>query len=109
MSMTATLPPLKGKYYGTEVEVETPEGSTQFSIWLSGGEPSDRQLSEWGFSREVWDTGNLGRQGSYEVTRHDYVCDGHWESEIAYQMAKRIADKLNAKEDDDTTNIPNCS
>jgi len=62
---------LDGKYYGTEIF--DARGKNIFSVWLSFGNPSERQRD--GMNDEEW---------------REYCCDSHWESETAFHLAKAI-------------------
>jgi hypothetical protein len=80
--MKAKLLPLKGKYYGSEIEITTEFPSwplTHIKIWCNADYvPSNRQLKKLGIS--------LKEVGSGEL------CWSHMESEFSYQLAEYLVD-----------------
>ena len=85
--MTATIRPLKNKYYGTVIEYRLPNGDTgTIEIWeMSGYTPSERQLKHDGYGDiSKWREDDMG-------------CDGHYETEMGYAIAKKICSALNGE------------
>lgn len=86
--MLARLLPLKGKYYGTEVEITNDNGNIYtIKLWNNGVyEPSDRELDgictieEWRKDRDLRE-----------------VCDSHFESRETHEMALTIVALINGK------------
>ena len=72
--MKAKILPLKGKYYGTEIEVVDDNGlKFGFTLWNSSSwTPSSRE--------------------DYE---DDELCDTHFESKETYELAQKIVNFLN--------------
>lgn len=75
MKYSATLLPLEGKYYGTEVEVMVGERKTLVTFWYGEGSPSERELA---------------------------LCDGevdggHYETEHSLTLAKLFVAAVNNK------------
>ena len=75
--------PLKGKYYGTEIELRCK--GEMVVVWLRGQthdeiQPSARQL-------EDWDNPN-------EDELRDLMCDSHYETVRDFSVAIRICDLL---------------
>ncbi len=76
--MRAWIKPLgESKYYGTIIVI--PQYG-EIPIWFPGDFPSRRQCKAWGISlRETpWD----------ELS--DYMSDGHFESDVTYEIASVI-------------------
>lgn len=95
-----TIRPLKGKYYGTEIDIVTKCGNTTtIKVWICNGIPSDRELALAGLTMADWendkeiDDGWGGKIGCRTVG--DIVCDNHYESELSLRIAQRIAEALN--------------
>lgn len=84
--MKAELLPLKGKYYGTIVEITDEETGYQeeVRVWYMGNyKPSHRELDDWAKS---WS----GRDGDpWEA------CDSHFESEQGLEIAERLVKAIN--------------
>ena len=105
--MKARILPLKGKYYGTEIEIEfnneenpQPEwgNTTSFKLWFSRGNPSTREINSWGFTREQWINNELVDDGWEEkspIQELGMLCDSHYESEITYNLALKIVKAIN--------------
>lgn len=83
-SVTWSVQPLDGKYYGTIIESSDGE---EIKIWHSTGyTPSTRQLAEWGLTN--WDAPT--------EEDLDMLSDSHWESQYSYDRACKIVAALNA-------------
>ena len=84
--MNARILPLKGKYYGTEIEVVS-DGGFEYTINLwncANYRPSPIELAssgDFGTSEEYW-------------REHDGAADGHFESLETYETAKKIAELI---------------
>ena len=86
--MKAEILPLHGKYYGTKVcvvELGYHDGydgdGLYIKIWAGGRIPSERQLADWGCTEA-------------QASDDDMMCDSHYETQMSYDIAKRIADAL---------------
>jgi hypothetical protein len=85
-SYTAKVLPLKGKYYGTIVELIDEEGrKSEIKIWIDDPDysPSDRQLEDYGFANKE------------EAHDDGFPCDCHYESQRGYWIANCIASAIN--------------
>ena len=104
--MKATLLPLQGKYYGTEIQLESPDGEiTTLVVGLRGdGTPSDRELqSSLGCSRQDYDEnraivysdwyGDEAPTPAQEAWSM-YCCDGHYETQASHLAALEIVAAL---------------
>ena len=81
--MKAELLPLKGKHYGSVIEVEHEGHSTTIEVWCNADFiPSDRELEDCHCSLEEW----------YE----EYAADGHFESQWQLDLCRKIVKALNA-------------
>lgn len=103
----AKLLPLKGKYYGTKVEL--PCGQ-EITFWLTFVErednkayvPSDRELAAEGITREQWDSNELVETTAfgetYYVAARELVeaCD-HFEDQHSYEVALAFVEMYNEK------------
>lgn len=97
--MKATIKPLKGKHYGTEIEIEDGDIKTSIKVWCNADcEPSQRELDSWEITREQWDKNEvINNCDSYgEFRAHEMVCDGHFESQWQYDLCKKIAEAINS-------------
>lgn len=99
--MKAELMPLDGKYYGTEIKLTFDDGHEEtIKLWDSGSfVPSDRELNEWGYTREQWDNNeevNDGWGGTMRIRSADITCDGHFESRETLARAQEIVRLLSA-------------
>jgi hypothetical protein len=81
--LEAKILPLDGKYYGTCVELTTDDGTSSWiQIWhTDSSKPSEREIADW--------------EGEYEI------CDSHYESQTAYEVAQKIVEMLNRKPDEE--------
>jgi hypothetical protein len=98
--MKAELKPLAGKYYGTEIEIT--DGSLRdlsFKLWKSTGNPSDRELEKYGYTREHWENNEVTdtQLGKFAVKDLDIICDSHYESQEVYHLAKAIVNFINSQ------------
>lgn len=99
--MNAKLLPLKGKYYGTEIEITDDRGTAHIiTLWDNGSYvPSERELD--GISEDDWranvvqyvdpDYGEIRAQDVVEV------CDSHFESKETYELALSIMSAINGE------------
>jgi hypothetical protein len=62
--MKAKLLPLNGKYYGTKIEIEQGGDTQIISIWLTGSNPSIREV-ERGLPWEEFENDNFESANSY--------------------------------------------
>ena len=95
--MKIQIKPLKGKYYGTEIEVldGTLKGMS-FSIWHNTGNPSERQLEQWSLTRQQWVNDELidnGWGGKSKISQMDFMTDSHYESQETFEFANNIVKK----------------
>ena len=83
--MIARMLPLKDKYYGTEIIIDTTlEESIVLNIWIMGNcKPSLRQLAAWDYPTP-------------DIVG-DMICDSHFESEDCYNVSKFIVNAINEK------------
>jgi hypothetical protein len=87
--MKAEILPLKGKYYGTKIEIEDGGISTEIKIWCSGNyTPSDRELDEADMSRAEYNENKNDEQSSIDTS------GGHFESQWTYKLAEKICERL---------------
>lgn len=99
--MKAILRPLKGKYYGTEIEIHFDDGEEKevFKLWNSGDfEPSIRELEKYGYTQDQWDNNAMvdnGYGGEAEIRQMDIVTDSHFESKLTYKRALDICYRIN--------------
>lgn len=107
--LTAKLKDLKSKYYGTIVEVTNELGNHVFEtkFWLTFSEvgsnksydPSDRELSKVGLTRDDWDNNatvidELGNKTTVHKLYNDLACD-HFEDQYSYEIAQMFTDAFN--------------
>ena len=96
--MDAKILPLYGKYYGTKIKIESGPASGSFiGVWVPTGEPSDREIESWGFTRSDWVNNVMvddGWGGKAPIQSLDYVCDSHYESDISLRIASAIVEAL---------------
>jgi hypothetical protein len=97
--MIATLKPLDGKYYGTEIEVkEGKEHIATIKLWDDGDyTPSGRYLAEYGYTTEQWETNAIIHDDGWtgHIKNIDLVCDSHFESKLTYERALKIISAIN--------------
>jgi hypothetical protein len=87
-SYSAKVLPLKGKYYGTIVELTDESGrKSEIKVWI---DDPDCELS----ARELKDYGYKTREEAFD---DGYPCDCHYESNRSLWLANRIADAINAQ------------
>jgi hypothetical protein len=84
--MRATLLPLKGKYCGSIIRVETLDDVSEIKVWHMGDRrPSKRQIRQWAEeSDEPLD----------EVDIREMCSDNHFESCEGYEICRRIVAAL---------------
>ena len=99
--MKAILKPLKGKYYGTEIEIHFEDGEEKevVKFWNSGDfEPSVRELEQHGYTQVQWDKNeevDNGWGGKTEIRKMDLTCDSHFESRLTYERALKLVRLIN--------------
>lgn len=86
--MHAQIRPLKGKYYGTLIDIIHPNGTYTLDIWFQGdGTPSERELADIPKGEQIW----------------DYLDGSHMETKDGYELAQLICDAINSKK---TATVP---
>lgn len=102
--MIAEILPLEGKYYGTYIRLQLDDGTeTIFSIWSEGGgDPSQRELSDAGYTKKNWDDNILidDGWGGKEPIQSAEVIDtpgGHYETQKDYDVCRFIVDAINER------------
>lgn len=98
--MKASLLPLRGKYYGTLIEIEDEGFKHTISLWHSGSfEPSDRELVGY-CTIEQWRNNELikikGLDKPLRAKEVFEICDEHFESRETYALALKMVEKLNS-------------
>lgn len=98
--MSVYIRDLRGKYHGTEVWVEDEVicgEPTDFiiTVWTHSSTPSDRELAQYGITREQWDNNEMVDSGCGDGSRicvrnPDITCDGHFESVQSLKIAEAI-------------------
>ena len=93
--MKATLLPLLGKYYGTEIEVDfedNPNSNKEIiTLWDSTGfVPSIRYLEYYDYTQEDWDKNKVCE---------DFICDSHFESKLTYERALKLVNLINSSKE----------
>jgi hypothetical protein len=69
--LQASILPLNGKYYGTQIQITNPWGTTDITIWDNADfTPSERES-----------------EGE--------ICDSHFESKYSFELAKYLVDCIN--------------
>lgn len=96
----ARLLPLKGKYYGTEVEVKFLNGKkTGFSIWVNNSYvPSEREVVRCGYTMDQYKKNEMvdnGWKGKCTVKEAMDICDDHFESAESFELANFIVESIN--------------
>jgi hypothetical protein len=87
-SYSAKVLPLKGKYYGTTVELTDESGrKSEIKVWI---DDPDYDLSD----RELEDSCYKTREEAFD---YGYPCDCHYESRRGLWLAGCIADAINAQ------------
>jgi hypothetical protein len=87
MNIKAELAPLGGKYYGSDVIINSDDIRSEIRFWKTYGyPPSKRQLEYWGMSLE-------------EATADLMMCDSHYESEYTYQLCMELIGRINSQND----------
>ena len=101
--MKAKLLPLKGKYYGTYIEIERSGLTYGIELWENGiFEPSDREL-DGECTIEQWRANDVlpnvinGWTGEKGVKAQEYIeiCDSHFESRKTFDTAMAIIKAVN--------------
>lgn len=76
--MEARLLPLKGKYYGSIIEIDTPTGKTEIKVWHSADfVPSQRELEKHQMTIE-------------EYRENNEPCDSHFESHFTHKLCEYL-------------------
>lgn len=92
--MKAHVQPLDGhKYYGTSVTIEFqhPDGAWDrgsIRVWIGNGKPSEEQIKQWMAEGMIDSEGDI----------REMMSDGHYQSQVDADIAKTIADAINAKQ-----------
>jgi hypothetical protein len=90
--MKAKLAPLKGKYYGTVIEVDTDEDGSfrhSVSVWIDDNSGPSRR--EYDFERD----------GKYYTVDMEYgiyeyeICDSHYETKTSLRVANILIHGIN--------------
>lgn len=83
---TASLLPLKGKYYGAIIVLRDKFGNdNEIRVWLADptGRMSQRQLDYYGYA------------SNEEAAEDGMFCDCHYESELTFLLAQEIVKTIN--------------
>ena len=95
--MKAKLVDLRGKYYGTEVDILDDEGDSMghVVIWLTPHSKNDYQPSR----REIESyMGDEWGNPTFEEAKADYeVCDNHYECQLAFNVATKLVEAINVE------------
>ena len=95
----AHIMPLEGKHYGTQIRIVLDNGKwTYLTVWLSGGEPSDEALKEWGTDRAGWEA-NIEVEDCWDGTapiQSVFPCDSHYQSQYELEVCQQIVRALKA-------------
>lgn len=96
--MKATLLPLEGKYYGTYIEIDFRDGRKKiFSISVNGAydtcTPSDRELENYGITREQWDSQKM--PNGENPCEYMGIFDCHYEHQKILEISNLVVEKLN--------------
>ena len=94
--MKAKLLPLKGKYYGTLIEIDFDDNNKtteEIKLWCDGDyTPSERHLNKFGYTKQQWDNNEHVTECGWDSNTHltpirqlDLVCDSHFESDLTYK------------------------
>ena len=96
--MKATIRPLRGKYYGTIVDLPDVAGSIK--LWFASGTPSRRELEQLGYTQEQWDRNEPVNDGWDSPTpiRQIVMCDSHYECNKTLKIAEAIVKALEGVE-----------
>jgi hypothetical protein len=85
--LIASLEPLKGKHYGTVINIRDERGNDhEIKVWLNDptNRMSQRQLDDYGYA-------------SHQEAKEDGMpCDCHYESELAFLLAQEIVKTINS-------------
>jgi hypothetical protein len=101
LKMKATLKPLTGKYYGTEVVIDFQDGESVevLKLWNNSDfQPSVRELDKHGYTQEQWDNNeevDNGWGGKTEIRKMDLTSDSHFESKLTYERALKLVNLIN--------------
>lgn len=99
--MQARLLPLRGKYYGTEIEIQFDNGITEVvKMWNNGSyTPSDRELVDCGITRYQYNNNLIVDHddfyGDVPAREACEICDSHFESQETYENALRLVELIN--------------
>jgi hypothetical protein len=95
----ATIRRSVGKHYGTAIDIEDGDVKTAIDIWVPHGRPSDPELEEmFGITGVQWEQNVMVRDGwGGEVpVQSEWPCDCHYESQVEWELCRKIADALNS-------------
>lgn len=84
MKIRSFIPDLDGKYYRTTVAVVIDDRQYDIFVAIPLGPPSIREIDP--------------SEDNYQECIRDIMSDGHYESAVAYKIAKRIAEALDGTE-----------
>ena len=93
MKPTMRILPLKGKYYGTQIEViDGPCAGMVFKLWHSTGNPSERE----GISADELEDEHYESQETYELAKQivgnfDVACSQYGSRSRGYDTKKEAA------------------
>lgn len=94
--MKATIKPLEGKYYGTEIVLEYHHKSEPvvLSIWVATSpvNPSPRELERMGITQQQFSDVCSGKLDYDELVG---IYDGHYESVESLEVAENIVKSIN--------------
>jgi hypothetical protein len=95
--LDAFVMPLKDKHYGTQICLVLDNKETyHLNIWISGDDPSDEALQEWGVDREGYEA-NVEVDNGWEGTvpiQSIFPCDSHYQSQYELEVCQQIVDAL---------------
>ena len=97
--MKAIIRPIEGKYYGTEIDIQTDSGrEAHLRVWVACGEPSIRELQERGFTKDDWENNvdiDDGWGGKEKIRNAGFLCDSHYECKESLEIAQKIVSAIN--------------
>lgn len=89
----AYILPLDDKHYGTNIRLVLANGKyLDLNVWISGGEPSDEALKEWGTDRSGWNA-NVEVDNGWDGTspiQSMFPCDSHYQSQYELEVCQEI-------------------
>lgn len=91
--LSAEILPIDGKHYGSVICLTLDNGqSYHLNVWISGGEPSDEALKEWGTDRAGWNA-NVEVDNGWDGTspiQSMFPCDSHYQSQYELEVCQEI-------------------